>query len=189
MDRHKDDTSLYWREEETLLEDNNTQAWFTPVDEEIVEEHIEEKKKDVLTTYFEKKKKGNNTDIPVEPEPVELCRLICDYENWEGRVVSMEENIIRARIKNTQRIYSPRMLQISKTVFAEKGISKALTIGDMFEITFKRIRFEFQTKEQKIRQREENIDTIKLVEQVRLSRQEIDAQVSKELQALSYLFE
>lgn len=182
-----DDTSLYWFEESAL--DNNTQAWFTQIDEEIVEEHIEEKKKEAHTTYFEKKKKENDTAIPVEPEPVELSRLVCDYENWEGRVVSMEDSIIRARIKNTQCIYSPRILQISKSVFAEKGISKVLKIGDMFEITFKRVKFEFQTKEKKLRQREENIDTIQLIEQVRLTRQEIDDQVSKELQTLSYLFE
>ena len=186
MGRLKEDTSLFWVED-TVFDDNNTQVWYTH-DEKEIEEETEEEKNEKRTTYFEKKEKGNNTDIPVEPEPIEQSMLIREYENWEGRIVSTEKDFIRARIINTQRIYSPRMLQISKSIFAAKGISKALSVGDMFELTFKHVKFEFQTKEKKLRQREVNIDTIKLIEHVRLSRQEIDDQVSKELQALNYLF-
>lgn len=187
MDRLKENTSLFWVEDTVL--DNNTQVWYTLEDKEVeIEEEPEEEKDEKGTTYFEKKEKGNNTDISVEPEPIEQSMLIREYENWEGRIVSTEEDFIRARIINTQRIYSPRMLQISKSIFASKGISKVLSVGDMFELTFKHVKFEFQTKEKKLRQREVNIDTIKLIEHVRLSRQEIDDQVSKEMQALNYLF-
>ena len=189
MDWLKEDISLFWSEEETAFDDNSTSAWNVPIAEEAIDERwkIEEKGED--TTYFEKKEQRNSTEIPVELEPVELGILVREYENWEGRVVSIGEEIIRARIVNTQRIYSPRMLQISKSIFTAKGISKKISVGDMFELTFKHVRIEFQTKEKKLRQREENIDTIRMIEQTRLTRKEIEDIVSKELQSLSYLFE
>lgn len=185
----KNDSSLIWSEEESILSGDNTLVWDNPIEPKELLEIKDEKKEEVETKYFEKEKEGNNTDVPVKPEEVELSTLIRDYENWEGRVVSTDEDIIRARIINTQRVYSPRIMQINKSVFASKGIMKDLSVGDMFELTFKHVKIEFKTKEEKLRQREENIDTIRLIEQVCLSRSEIDKLVSKELEALSYLFE
>lgn len=185
MSRLKD-TSLFWSEDEQVLNDNDTHAWFEPVFPEVKEDYIEEENG---TAYFEKKKEEFNTDTPVEPEPVDIGMLVRDYENWEGRVVSAEDEIIRARIINTQRIYSPRIMQISRSVFVSKGVKKELSVGDMFELTFKHVKKEFQTKDKKLTQREENIDMIRLIEQTYLTREEIDELVSKELQSLSYLFE
>lgn len=189
MSWFKDNSSLLWGEDESFLDANNTLAWKDPFEPINVPETEEEIDEDVETKYFEKKKQGDNTEVPVKPEDVEQSTLVRDYENWEGRVVSTDEDIIRARIINTQRIYSPRIMQISRSVFVSKGISKIMNVGDMFEMTFKHVKIEFETKEKKIRQREENIDTIRLIEQVSLTRSEIDKLVSKELQALSYLFE
>lgn len=183
----KEDTSLFWSEED-FLDGDNTYVWFEPVVTEEKEDFIEEKLEEKGTTYFEKKKEGNNTDIPITPEPIEIGMLVRDYENWEGRIVSTDTEIIRARIINTQRIYSPRIIQISKSVFLSKGINKELNVGDMFELTFKHVKKEFQTKEKKLSQREENIDMIRLIEQAYLTRNEIDELVSIELQNLSYLF-
>ena len=192
MEWYRQNTSLNWCEEENNNERNNTLAWFEPAIEaeeaDNLEEIKEKKKEEIDTAYFKKKTAGNNTEIPVDPEPVELSKLVRDYENWEGRVVSTEEETIIARIFNTQRIYSPRIMQISKSVFASRGISQNLSVGDMFELTFKHVRIEFKNKEKELTQREENIDTIRLIEQVNLTRREIDDLVSKELQALSYLF-
>jgi len=188
MDWLKEDTSIYWREEEPEFDDKNTQACSSLSDGDIAEDHHEEKKKEEKGTAYYKKKVGNDTDIPVEPAPVELSELVRDYENWEGRIVSIEEEIIRARIVNTQRIYSPRIMQISKSVFSSRGISKDLSVGDMFELTFKHVRIEFKNKNKELTQREENIDSIRIIEQVNLTRNEIDDLVSKELHALSYLF-
>lgn len=187
----KDDSSLFWSEEQSFLSENNLLDWNEPIEPDDFGEIKEEKGKEeeVETKYFEKKNEGNNTGVSVKPEVIEHSTLIRDYENWEGRVIFTDEDIIRARIINTQRIYSPRIMQISRSVFASKGISKDLSVGDMFEITFKHVKIEFKTKEEKLRQREENFDTIRLIEQVCLTRSEIDKLVSKELQALSYLFE
>ena len=80
-------------------------------------------------------------------------------------------------------------MQISRSVFVSKGVKKELSVGDMFELTFKHVKKEFQTKDKKLTQREENIDMIRLIEQTYLTREEIDELVSKELQSLSYLFE
>lgn len=188
MDWFKNDSSLIWSEEDGIYGEDNTLVWNDSIEPKVILKINEEKKEEVETKYFEKKNGENNTDVPVIPEVAELSTLIRDYENWEGRVVSTDEDIIRARIINTQRIYSPRIIQISRSVFASKGISKDLSVGDMFEITFKHVKIEFKTKEEKLRQREENIDTIRLIEQVCLTRSEIDKIVSKDLQALSYLF-
>lgn len=189
MEWLRKNTSLYWVEEENNKNGDNTLAWNEPTietEEEVLEEPNE--KKEEKGTAFLKKKAFGNTDTPVDPEPVEFSKLVRDYENWEGRVVSTEEEIIRARIVNTQRIFSPRIIQIGKSVFASKGILKDLSVGDMFELTFKHVRIEFKNKENKLTQREENIDTIRLIEQVNLARKEIDDLVSKELRTLSYLF-
>lgn len=188
MSRIKEDTSPFLFEEETIFENDNTLVCFKSTEEEKetnLEDYIGEKR----TTYFENKKDENSSETPVDSKPTDLEILVRDYENWEGRVVSTEKNLIRARIINTQHIYSPRILQISKSIFESKGISKELFVGDMFELTFKHVKIAFITKNQKFRYREENIDTIRLIEQVKKTRQEIDALVSSELQALSYLFE
>lgn len=185
----KDNSSLFWDEEENTLSGNNTIVWDESTEPKDIMDISEEKEENVETKYYEKKKETNNTDVPVKPEEVEQSTLVRDYENWEGRVVSTDEDIVRARIINTQRIYSPRIMQISRSVFVSKGISRELNVGDMFEMTFKHVRIEFETKDKKIRQREENIDAIRLIEQVSLTRSEIDKLVSKELKALSYLFE
>ena len=188
MDWLRQNTSLYWDEDESLHNGNNTLAQLDPVIEAIKVEGLKEEVKEEKGTAYLQKKKPGNTDIPVDPEPVELSKLVRDYENWEGRIVATEEDIIRARIVNTQRIYSPRIMQISKSVFIQKGISKELAVGDMFELTFKNVRIEFKNKKKELTQRVENIDSIRLIEQVFLSRNEIDDLVSKELQSLSYLF-
>ena len=188
MDWLKQNTSLYWDEDENLHNGNLTLAWREPIIEVVnAEEFKEEEKEEKGTAYLQKKNPGN-TDIPINPGPVELCELVRDYENWEGRVVATEEEIIRARMVNTQRIYSPRIMQISKSMFISKGITKELTVGDMFELTFKHVRIEFKNKKKELTQREENIDSIRLIGQVNLTRNEINDLVSKELQALSYLF-
>lgn len=182
------DSSLYWSEEEQILDGNDTHACFEPIVNNEKEHDAKDEIVEIETTYFENKE-GNYTDIQVEPEPIEIGMLVREYENWEGRVVSTEDELIRARIINTQRIYSPRIMQISRSVFESQGIKKELKVGDMFELTFKHVKKEFQTKEKKLRQREENIDMIRLIEQACLTRDEIDELVSKELQTLSYLFE
>ena len=184
----QDEDETLLREESGVFNDNNTLAWFKPIEEKEVLEPMKDEKDD-NTSCFEEKEDKENTHLPVRTRVIELDKQVKDYENWEGRIVSTEEDSVIARLVNTQRIYSPRMMQINKTVFSSKGISKKLSVGDMFELTYKNIQFEYHNPKKGLTYREANIDTIVLVEQKRLSRKEIEEIASRELESLSYLFE
>lgn len=188
MDLFKNNSSLISGEEDCVFNGDNTLAQNETIEPTELLEIKEERAEYLETTYFEKKDDGSKTDVHIKTEDIELGTSTKDYENWEGRIVFTDKDVIRARLINTQRIYSPRIIQISKSVFIANGILKDLNVGDIFELTFKHVKIQFKTKEEKFGQREENIDTIRLVEQIRLTRSEIDMLVSKELQALSYLF-
>ena len=151
-------------------------------------EYIEEEEEIKDSANIEEKEEKDNSDIPVSNKKEKPLMMVSEYENWEGRIVSTEASFIRARLLNTQRMYSPRMIQIDKNLFTENGINKVLEIGDMFELTFKYVQEGKYNKRKKISYQTFNVDTIRMIEQVRLSQQEIHALVEKELGDLSYLF-
>lgn len=183
-------TSLVENEEDNLFNENDTLACFEPIElTEHVYESIVCEEEEKVSTNFAEEKIEEKTDIHINPFPVALSMLVKEYETWEGRVISTDIDVIKARIVNTQRLYSPRILQIKKAFMLSKGISKPLTIGDMFELTFKHVNIEFETKEKEIRQKEKFIDSIRLIEQVKMTRREIEDFVSKELENLRFLFE
>lgn len=187
---NEENTSSFFYEDYDCNNENNSLACYeSSIAIEEIYKSTAYGHKEKLTTNYSPKKDEQKTDITIEPVPITLGMLVKEYETWEGRVVEINVDDIKARITNTQRIYSPRILQIKKAFILSKGISKPLNVGDMFELTFKHINTEFETKKKVISQKEQVIDTIRLIEQVYMTRQEIDTLVSEELKALSFLFE
>lgn len=186
------DTSLFFNEGDMLSgTQDNKLAWqeseyIEPYHQKDVTEEEDEYKD---SANFEVKKEIDNSDITISKKQEKLSTIVNEYENWEGRIVSTEAAFIRARLINTQRIYSPRMIQIDKNLFAKNGINKDLEIGDMFELTFKYVQEGKYNKRKEFSYQTINVDTIRMIEQVRLSQQEIQAMVEKELSTLSSLFE
>ena len=188
MNWQNDNSSVLFIEEDDSIDKYNTLAWYQPEtkhDEAVV---FEEKRPAKGSSYLEEKKETEDSEIPVEPTPIELGYMVKEYENWEGRIIFIDKDFIRARLYNTQRMFSPRMIQISKSIFIAEGIKKQLSIGDMFELSFKRVRKEFFNKKQELAQKENSIESIRMIEPVSLSLSEIEAITAKELESLSYLF-
>ena len=182
-----DNTLTFFREDDYIEYEDSMSSWIHP---EIVFNDEVEDEDDLLgkgTAYIEDEDL-NNSDIPLKPKPVEIGFLIKEYENWEGRIIASESDFIRARLFNTQKVYSPRMIQISKSVFVSKGIKKQLVVGDMFELSFKRVKAEFKNNKNERTQKENSVESIRMIEPVSLTRSEIEIAVEKELESLSYLF-
>ena len=184
----KNNSLTFWGERDSKEHENSMFSWIHP--ETVFNDEVEDED-DLLekgTSYIEEDEELNNSDIPVKPKPIEIGFMIKEYENWEGRIIATESDFIRARLFNTQKIYSPRMIQISKSVFVSKGIKKQLVIGDMFELSFKRVKTEFINKKNERTQQENSVESIRMIEPVSLTRREIESAVEKELESLSYLF-
>lgn len=185
------DSSLFLNNSDLSFDNDNTLVcldldYSEPV-EQIQFEDVEDEYKN--SSDFEEKKEKSNSDIPASRKRERLTVIVSEYENWEGRIVSIESAFIRARLMNTQRLYSPRMIQIDKNLFVKNGINKVLEIGDMFELTFKNIQEGKYSKRNTFSYQTINVDTIRMVEQVRLTQQEIQQLVDEEFMSLSYLFE
>lgn len=191
MRKSIEDTSLFWDDEQDSLNKVSTLEWIEPVLEQAEDNSFDEKvlQENKRTTYIEEKQKEDESHTPIEPVEEEIGFMTNEYENWEGRIVDVEDEFIRARVINTQQYFSPRMMQISKSVFVSKGVIQPLGIGDMFELTYKTIQSEIRAKNNKISQRVQNVKSLRMIEPVRLSRSEIEYLAAKELEALSYLFE
>lgn len=186
------DSSLFFDETEFFSESQDyTIDWLEPESIEPLPQNVDTEDEDEYkdTSVFEEKEEKDNSDIPISKQQEKLSMMVSEYENWEGRIVSTELNFIRARLVNTQRMYSPRMIQIDKNLFTKNGIDKILEIGDMFELTFKYVQEGKYNKRNIFSYQTINVDTIRMIEQVRLSQQEIQAMVDKELSSLSYLFD
>lgn len=191
MSKNFEDSSLFWDDEQDSLNKVSTLEWIEPILKQTEKDPLNEKvlQENKKTTYIEEKRKEGESHTPIEPIEEEIGFMTNEYENWEGRIVDVEEEFIRARVINTQRHFSPRMMQISKSVFVSKGVVQPLSIGDMFELTYKTIQSEIRAKNNKISQRVQNVKSLRMIEPVRLSRSEIEYLAAKELEALSYLFE
>lgn len=185
MDSAISDTSLFLGEEEKLSESSalEVNVFDFPVHEP---EEIEAKHTHYLDDNEAKHKE--NTDTPVEPALKGIGSMVKEYENWEGRVVSTEKTFIRARMVNTQRYYSPRIVRVDKTVFTTNGIKRELTIGDMFELTFRYVSVETLNKKNQVAINNRYIDTLRLIEPLTLTRKEIEELTEQKLRKLSYLF-
>lgn len=191
MDWLDDNTSPFISDKDSPLFEDSMYSLIHPFsvhDKDIVEEcEIEEG-----TLYIEDEEDKEDkvkSDIPIKPKQVEIGSIVKEYENWEGRIVATESDFIRARLFNTQKVYSPRMIQISKSVFVSEGIIRQLAVGDMFELSFKRVKTEFLNKKNILTQKENSVESIRMIEPVAFTRREIENIVKKELELLSYLFE
>ncbi len=185
IDRTDNDTSLFLGEEEML---SDSSVWEVnvldfPINEP---EEVEAKHTHYLDANEDEKKE--NTDTPVEPVLKEIGSMVKEYENWEGRVVSTEKTFIRARMVNTQRYYSPRVVRIDRSVFFTKGIKRELTVGDMFELTFRYVSVETLNKKNQVAINNRHIDTLRLIEPLTRTRKEIEELTEQKLKKLSYLF-
>lgn len=185
MDRAINDTSLFSGEEE---KSSDSSALEVNVFDFPVHEPEEIEAKNTLYLDDNEDKKKENTDTPVEPALKEIGLMVKEYENWEGRVVSTEKAFIRARMINTQRYYSPRVVRIDRSVFTTKGIKRELMVGDMFELTFRYVSVETLNKKNQVAINNRYIDTLRLIEPLTLTRKEIDELTKQKLRKLSYLF-
>ena len=186
MDRDFIDTSSFFGEDE-VDSDNSALELFT-LEQPTLKPEDEKVTKHSLYIDENEDKNKEKTDTPVEPALREIGSMVKEYENWEGRVVSTEGTFIRARMFNTQRYYSPRVVRIDKSVFTTKGVKRELKVGDMFELTFRYVSVETLNKRNQVSINNRHIDTLRLIEPVALTRKEIDELTKQKLRKLSYLF-
>ena len=148
--------------------------------------HQLEEKEDKHSLYYEEINEVK-TDTPIEPELKETSSMVKEYENWEGRIISIEKAFIRARIVNTQRHYSPRVMQIDRSLFYSNGINRVLCVGDTFELTFRYVTFETHNNKNQVSFNNRYVDTLRMIEPVSLTREEIEARTTEKLKKLSFL--
>lgn len=85
---------------------------------------------------------------------------VLEYENWLGRIVSVDSKHVIAKLRDTVHTFSPRMVEITYSYFESQGISESLDVGDEFELCFRKVQRGNRPAENEVRLR--MIDTLLL---------------------------
>lgn len=129
---------------------------------------------------FYSRPRKNSTKMPTIKEVDKSGFNSLDYESWYGRIDSLDSEHVIARLSSRLPNYCPRIVKIERDFFVSKGITGKLTKGDEFEFTLKRIQWPKGQIEQKT--------TLRMIERVVLSKEEVEAAYEKDLKELSFLF-
>lgn len=105
---------------------------------------------------------------------------VLSYENWEGKILQIQASEIRAKLINTQGKYASRIVEIDKSLFSKNKISRELEEGDRFELTFKQVR--------KPNRQIVNEESIRMIEKIKRTSEQIQKIVDDTLGELSFLF-
>ena len=104
---------------------------------------------------------------------------VIDYQNWEGEVIAINEDTFKAKLKNTNGNSSVRLADIKKSVVDNHDFGN-IKEGSRFNWIFKRIKTN--------RGQEKNQNKLFWFCEPRKTCKEIEKQVSKEMEKLSFLF-
>lgn len=106
--------------------------------------------------------------------------VVLSYENWEGKILQIQASEIRAKLINTQGKFASRIVEIDKSLFSKNKISRELEEGDRFELTFKQVR--------KPNRQIVNEESIRMIENIKRTSEQIQKIVDDTLNELSFLF-
>lgn len=138
------------------------------------------KKDSKISSYADWEKRDPKVSFFYLTPDHEFKYTVLSYSNWDGKILSIDDNTIRIRLINKS--YSPRYMNINKKYFIKRGIKdEYFTIGSNFCWTFKRIRLE--------KGQERNVNEIYFHQTLRITHELLEQKVNKELEALSFLFE
>lgn len=106
---------------------------------------------------------------------------VLSYQNWIGEVLSVQEKSFKAHLRHTLGEYSERLVDINRNILNKIKLNKELKEGMCFYWSFKEIR----TNKGQIKK----VDSLDFINEVQRPAFEIEEQIEKEMQKLSFLFD
>lgn len=156
--------------------DQQTEIEYQPI--------VDEDEEDILNTQIQPEKDPETAELSTQSPRVKKKSdrfNVEEYENWDGEIVYIDNQLIRARIQNTLMSYSPRLIEVKRSFFEKKAGRSNFFMGEEFELSYRKIK--------KPKGQIENQMTLRMIDVTKVDPSKLEEAVRTEIEALSFLFE
>lgn len=133
------------------------------------------------TIFKEKNSSDKKATTTINPRQITGKYTIVSYQNWEGKILSVQKNSFKAQLVDTRGNYSSRLVDINKNIINDSAQEFDIKEGICFYWNFKEIR----TNKGQVKK----INSFEIYSNLKKPQFEIEEQIEKEMQKLSFLFE